>query len=76
MDFQQIDTHIILIHTLKEILSGKLLKVQMQDDLVFHDNLSETIEKIHNSTFLGQNPSLERNFFKRDGWKLTKITFQ
>ena len=35
----------------------------MQDDLVFHDYLSETIEKIHNSTFLGQNPSLERNFF-------------
>ena len=51
LDFQQIDTDIILIHTLKEILSGKLLKVQMQDDLVFHDDLSETIEKIHNSTF-------------------------
>ena len=51
LEFQQFDTDFILIHTLKEVLSGKLLKVQIQDDLIFHEDVSETIEKIHNSTF-------------------------
>ena len=36
---------------IRQVLSGKLLKIPIEDDLVFHDDVSETIEKIHNSTF-------------------------